>query len=73
MKRRSLFAGLVVAPALVATAVKAADLERETVSPRINLTIHGSGSINVDDLAEQIARGIADGRCDSMIRAIRHA
>lgn len=42
-------------------------------SPTINLTIRGSGSINIDDMVDQLTKGIADGGHQSLIKVIKAA
>lgn len=42
-------------------------------SSTINLTVHGSGSIDVNDLADQLAKSIADGGNSNLIKVIKAA
>ena len=80
MNRRGLLMGLVAAPAVGASAVAmaASDAAAQVAAAggipdtgTINLVIHGSGSINLDEFAAALAREIEDGRAHGFVKALR--
>lgn len=64
--------GSASAPSVSASAA-AAQASPTAAGSAINLTIRGSGNINVDELGEQLAKSIADGGNSNFVKVIRAA
>jgi len=86
MNRRSLLAGLFAAPAVgaalamneryPATALanpQASSLWESDPAAKMELVIRGSGQIDIDELARQLADSIRDGEAQRLVKALRDA
>lgn len=65
--------GSASAPSVGAGSSTATQPQQQASGTAINLTIRGSGSVNVDTLADQLAQSIADGGNQNLVKIIRAA